>query len=1440
MDITAGPYGANAVTANDTSTIKFGTNGKVAISDDIQSAVSASGAGSTITFGNNADLSAIGNGIKTVQTRGDNSEIIIGDNAKISATLANGIVNPITPVYAVYAAAKDTTITIGKSADISVSASPTGSKNLGSAVYTTSEGSGSVIDIDDGAKISATGYSMHTVEARATDSTISIGKNSTITASGNTTTGLMSWGKDTTITLGDSSKISVSGDQTYGAYSGANESASINAKIELGDDVEVTVTGNSAKGVAAAYGTNSQMIVGDSAKITVTGANATGASASMGALTSIGDFLTASASGFGSNGIGTSDNGRIEVGLSADISASGQDASAVRIQSGGLAEIDKWANISATGQNAKGVLAEGKDDLGSGEKSKVIIAENATIGVTETANGTYSAAVIATKDAEIEIGSKALIKAAGNSASGVRADTLYFEGGTSATVSLSEDVRVETTGNNGYGLYARAAGSKIDAAEGLQIETSGVGASGMFAYWGGNIEIKDRANIETTGSQAHGMNVTYGASVKTGKSLDITTSGDGAHGLQVWSGAVYATSSADIGDNASITTSGSAAHGAYATDNAVIGFKNDATIVTRGTGAYGAYAYYNASVLLSDDATVLTSGDSSHGLYAGWQGNITLGDEALVQTTGKTAHGVYAEYGTSGVTIGSSADILTTGAGSHAVYTNNMNNNYGPLEITIDKNAKIATAGSASHAVYALGGEITIGENAAVSTVENESYGLYANKGSISVSDDLLLSTKGNGSIGVYAWFGGQVDIGNSASISTEGTNSYGVFAQHLSGDVRIGDDLTVRTTGESAHGLVASSQATFEGSTLTVGDSADVRVSGSKAAAAYAELGGSVTIGENAYLEASGAEASTVGAIDDQSKVTVGNGATILATSNDSYAVSAIYNGEVELLGDMAIASLYDQDAIALFANGRNASNDVNARNASIHANGKLDILGGIVAGDYSSIDLTYLDGSSLVGFTQVSANDSTIAMDMSASTWDMTKSSSLTSLTVNDGTQVKYGDFDNPAGGNFMTLTTKTLSGNDGRFLMRTDIVNETADRIIVENASSGSHAITVVNIGGAATTGKERTTLVETADKGADFTLTNGAVDLGAWTYWLRNNDDGRGQFDGTGGQHWELYALGGGSTPDDSSNPGSDAVNTFIGSYYLGYADTDTLMKRVGDLRNNTYQHGAWFRAYGGKFESDARQYVKDFDQDYWAVQVGYDNKLDRNRSWFKKGDTYVGAYIGLGNSDLDFTSGGSGEIEQHTMGMYWTYIGDSGFYFDAVAKYVWGENKFHSFDSAKDFVDGGEINSSGAGLSFETGKRFRFNKNDKGNWYVEPQLQLSWQHMSGGTFHASNGLNIGVSGWDSLIGRAGVLLGYETGRTNFYAKASYLKEFDGDMNIHANGVNISESLEDKWWVYGIGLTHQLNARNALYLDFERASGGDFTQKWQINAGWRISF
>lgn len=114
-------------------------------------------------------------------------------------------------------------------------------------------------------------------------------------------------------------------------------------------------------------------------------------------------------------------------------------------------------------------------------------------------------------------------------------------------------------------------------------------------------------------------------------------------------------------------------------------------------------------------------------------------------------------------------------------------------------------------------------------------------------------------------------------------------------------------------------------------------------------------------------------------------------------------------------------------------------------------------------------------------------------------------------------------------------------------------------------------------------------------------------------------------------------------------------------------------------------------------------------------------------------------------------------------------------------------------------------------------------------------------MGGDTYSASNGLAIGVCDYDSLIGRVGFLVGYESAKTNIYAKLSYLKEFDGDLDMCANGVGIgTESLDSHWFAYGLGVTHRVNDRNAFYLDVQRSSGGDFEQQWRLNGGWRISF
>lgn len=242
-------------------------------------------------------------------------------------------------------------------------------------------------------------------------------------------------------------------------------------------------------------------------------------------------------------------------------------------------------------------------------------------------------------------------------------------------------------------------------------------------------------------------------------------------------------------------------------------------------------------------------------------------------------------------------------------------------------------------------------------------------------------------------------------------------------------------------------------------------------------------------------------------------------------------------------------------------------------------------------------------------------------------------------------------------------------------------------------------------------------------------------------------------------------------------------------------------------------------------------------DYGGFQIGYDRKVETKSD----GELYMGAMFGYSKGDLDYFKAGDGKVDSKKLAVYGTYIKPSGFYLDAILKYQWMKNEFDVIDTAGTPVRGDDVSTGGLGASVEVGQRIAIggNKGAKSGWYAEPQLQLSYQRQDGGYFNADNGLRIGVEPFTSILGRVGILLGYETEKSNFYAKVSKVKEFDGDLSVSANGTMISESLNSSWWVYGIGFTTKLDARNSLYLDIERTSGGTFRQPWKAGAGWRIA-
>ena len=334
----------------------------------------------------------------------------------------------------------------------------------------------------------------------------------------------------------------------------------------------------------------------------------------------------------------------------------------------------------------------------------------------------------------------------------------------------------------------------------------------------------------------------------------------------------------------------------------------------------------------------------------------------------------------------------------------------------------------------------------------------------------------------------------------------------------------------------------------------------------------------------------------------------------------------------------------------------------------------------------------------------------------------------------------------------------------------------------------------------------------------------MEVGGYLYDLR-----RGLADTN---NWELYNSG-------KITPAANAsINAFAGGYLLNYAETQSLLQRMGDLRHGEDQQGVWAKVSGGKFDSNGSNFLSGFDMTYSGVQVGVDRKISLKDG---KGDWYVGGMFGYSKGNLDYTTG-SGSIDSKTLGAYGTYIAPNGAYADLVLKYGWMKNDFKVLDTAGDRVTGSDMNTSGLSASMEIGKKIHFNKEEKQGWYVEPQAQLSAGHQSGGSFNASNGLRVDVDSYNSVLGRIGANIGYELkggkNPVNVYGKVSLVHEFNGDVGYRMNGSSEQTSFGDSWWTYGVGVTAQLNKKHNVYLDIERASGGQFRQPWSTNVGYRF--
>lgn len=544
---------------------------------------------------------------------------------------------------------------------------------------------------------------------------------------------------------------------------------------------------------------------------------------------------------------------------------------------------------------------------------------------------------------------------------------------------------------------------------------------------------------------------------------------------------------------------------------------------------------------------------------------------------------------------------------------------------------------------------------------------------------------------------------------------------------------------------------------------------------------------------------------------IDLGTGSTLSINTNitDQQTTGIIVSGtgNTVLVKDANINLNVQQNSTAIGTYGTNAE---------VSLSGKMNIVGQIEAsGQASNITLDATSGSNFTGAS--TANAGTFDFTMANSIWNMTDNSQVSNLTLNNST-VKFNNH------NFETLTTDSLQGN-GLFDIRTDIVGQQGDLIVVNGIAEGNHQLKVTNNGSATTDGTETLTVVQTGTGStAKFGLANN-VELGGYQYGLRETQASATNF--------ELYSTG-------KVTSTAQAATSFLNIAYLTtYIENQTLLQRLGDLRNSeaagVKSDGFWMKGFGGKLSAFSSSTMKGFDMTYTGTQLGIDKNID-----IQDGRLLVGVMAGFTRTNPNYREG-DGTGKNYTAGVYATYLNDNGIYIDNVLKYNSMHNQFNVKDTVGNAVKG-TGKTQGIMLSTEVGKRFWLESKQQG-FYLEPQAQLSYGYQNGDTVHASNGLKVGLSHYNSTLGRVGGIAGYQIqGKTpiNIYVKTGVVREMSGGASYRFNnGEKNSHTFRSSWFDNGIGANVTINKQHNIYAEADYSTGGKFDNA-MMNIGYRYSF
>ena len=443
-------------------------------------------------------------------------------------------------------------------------------------------------------------------------------------------------------------------------------------------------------------------------------------------------------------------------------------------------------------------------------------------------------------------------------------------------------------------------------------------------------------------------------------------------------------------------------------------------------------------------------------------------------------------------------------------------------------------------------------------------------------------------------------------------------------------------------------------------------------------------------------------------------------------------------------------------------------------------------------------LENSRLTGavFTdeQTGSGGSFISLG-AGSVWQNAMHSNVTELKVSEGAVIEVGSEKG-----FRPLQIQQLKGSGATFYLpggRAGSINQT-------QGGEGVHSV-YLGTSGASITETKLVQHVFSYDDSlpnpsrAKFILANdGLVDAGPYQYKLDLQPVDYGDR-----RVWLITAEKEEKppVPDGLSRTGQTVLSVVssgasVVQYLSSLAD---LRERTGEIRRGS-SDGAYVlgRYEKGRFDPYAGVHSK---LRYTTVSLGTDKKIDPN--WI------VGAQVGFTDGDVR-VKGGAGKTDIHSIGgkAYLTWF-DENAYVDTVLTFNRHKQKIRAH-----LMEGTSVHAPyhnlGFGISSEGGIRFNFLKNQDGsNWFIEPQVQLSYYRLLGEDLSFSHGMKVKIDDSDSLNMRLGLTAGRSFNRPdgqnvgNLYVKAGVNHDFLGKTKIRMNEFDFKTRSLGTRFYFGVG-------------------------------------